>query len=359
MKGYLILLGTALIIGGISIISGHVSVAGADSQSGSESPFHALRGPYLGQEPPGMEARIFAPGLISGGHLEANISFTPDGMEFAYSVFTRGGRYLAEPTGPFRTGMIMCSRVENGYWTDPKEFSFNLERNARYPFYSPDGSRLYFNSRRNVTDPPDTTVTNTWYVKRANGDWGEPQEVRFAEGYDGRQSAVFPTVATNGNLYYTLFPDRVNGILFMSQYEDGSYSSPRELSDVVNHHRAVHPYIAPDESYIIFDDDPPEDNHGGTDLYVSFRDKNGSWMKPQNLGDRVNTPYLERRPFVTFDGKYLFFASNRIENTELLDRPYTLQEIRQLTDVPEDGYQHIYWIDAAVIEDLRPEKGDG
>ena len=94
---------------------------------------------------------------------------------------------------------------------------------------------------------------------------------------------------------------------------------------------------------------------GLSDLFISFRDEDGNWRKPQNLGDRVNTQYWERRPFVSFDGKYLFFASNRILNTEPPGPPLTLQEIRNLTDVPEDGYQHIYWVDAKVIEDLRSQ----
>ncbi len=177
----------------------------------------------------------------------------------------------------------------------------------------------------------------------------------FAPGYDGRHSTVYPTVAANGNLYFTFFPDGVNGLLYMSRYENGVYSAPEILPDNVNSHRPVHPYIAPDESYIMFDDDPPEENFGVCDIFICFRDKDGNWMKPQNLGERVNTGYWERRPFVSFDGKYLFFASNRILNNKLPESPVSLQTRKDLTDVPENGYQHIYWIDAQVIDDLRPQ----
>ena len=52
-----------------------------------------------------------------------------------------------------------------------------------------------------------------------------------------------------------------------------------------------------------------------------------------NLGENVNSASFEARPCVTPDGKYLFFTSNRTDDKEM---------------------GGIYWVDAAVIEDLKP-----
>jgi hypothetical protein len=192
-----------------------------------------------------------------------------------------------------------------------------------------------------------------WYVERHNDGFSEPIEIDFGKEYKGC-SGVFPTVASNNNLYFASFPNRNKGFIYMSRYENGKYSLPEKLSNAVNDHGGNHPYIAHDESYLIFDSSRTENNFGESDLYISFRDKNGKWIKAQNLGERVNTVYDERRAFVSFDGKYLFFISDRI-NPKLPNEPITLKKIIQLTNVLADGNQHIYWINAKVIEELRPK----
>ena len=49
--------------------------------------FPVLKGPYLGQKPPGMTPEIFAPGIISTGYDERIAAFTPDGKEFYYVLY--------------------------------------------------------------------------------------------------------------------------------------------------------------------------------------------------------------------------------------------------------------------------------
>ena len=47
---------------------------------------------------------------------------------------------------------------------------------------------------------------------------------------------------------------------------------------------------------------------GGSDLYLVKKTSKG-WEKPVNLGTDINTSYDEDSPYITPDGKYLFFAS--------------------------------------------------
>jgi len=259
---------------------------------------------------------------------------------------------------------MLYSQLEDDHWTDPKEFLPDLVRRGRYydryPFISPDGKRISFESnfepKRPTTNPPGYWSPGIWYVEKLKEGWNNPKEIHFREGFKGR--VCYPTIAANGNLYFALWPDRENAIICMSRYENGKYSSPERLSNAINDRIENHPYIAPDESYIIFDSERKENSCGGrTDIFISFRDKNGEWMKAQNLGKSVNSIYEDARPFVSFDGKYLFFASDRI-NPELPDEPISLKELQQLTNVPANGNQHIYWVDAKVIDELRPENKD-
>lgn len=312
-----------------------------------------LKGPYLGQKPPGKIAELFAPGLLTAGGNETKISFTPDGLEFAVSISTKGWRYLAEPRGPFNQGFMMQSQMKIDSWTEIKEFSFHPPRLEGYPAFSPDGNKLFFNTRRDRMDPLDKTYTGIAYIEREDGGWSELKHIEFGEDYQGG-FGVSPTVALNGNLYFTLWPTNKKGIIHISRYENGKYQMPEQLSDAINKIGGNHPHIAPDESYIIYDWEASSQGESPNDLFISFRDRDGSWMDPVNLGEGVNSHYDERRPFVSFDGKYLFFASTRI-NPELPDEPISLKELQKLTNVHANGFQHIYWVDASIIEEVKPD----
>jgi Tol biopolymer transport system component len=91
------------------------------------------------------------------------------------------------------------------------------------------------------------------------------------------------------------------------------------------------PYIAPDESVLLFSSMRP-DGYGDFDLYVSYKKKNGTWTKAKNMGDTINTPARESVSVVSPDGKYLFFMSRR------------------------NGIGEFFWVDAKIIEELKPKK---
>ena len=61
-----------------------------------QSDFPVLKGPYLGQKPPGRQRAIFAPGVVSTGYNEHCVTFTPDGREVFY-------RLLGPPYGVILT----------------------------------------------------------------------------------------------------------------------------------------------------------------------------------------------------------------------------------------------------------------
>jgi hypothetical protein len=332
--------------------------AAACGQTDTDQPvFSSLTGPYLGQEPPGMIPEMFAPDVLTVGGHETSISFSPDGLSFCYTLTSGGDRLLAEPKGPFRKLLMMHSYVEDGRWTEPGELPLAPHRIARYPNFSPDGTKLFFNARPGGGSANDPAATDMWYAESRGREWSEPQQIVFSPEFTGRRVGVYPTVASNGNLYFATFADGQNGDIHVSRYQNGSYSDPESLTEELQNH-GNHPYIAPDESFLLFDwelEGENSENHGENDILISFRDGDGNWMPAQNLGARVNTVYHDWRPFVSFDGKYLFFSSNRIADPDFPSEPVTLTELRSLTDVPADGYQHLYWVDARVIEEIRPK----
>lgn len=100
----------------------------------------------------------------------------------------------------------------------------------------------------------------------------------------------------------------------------------------------AHPFIAPDESYIMWDG-RKDGGFGSSDIYISFRQQDGAWGRAMNLGDEVNTDAWEAEARVTPDGKFLFFNRN----------------------VGSDNYENvdIFWVDAQIIENLRDENKSG
>ena len=59
--------------------------------------------------------------------------------------------------------------------------------------------------------------------------------------------------------------------------------------------------------------------YGGKDLYISKKREDGKWTALNNLGPGVNTPYDEVSPFLSADGKTLYFSSNNLKSMGGLD----------------------------------------
>lgn len=69
------------------------------------------------------------------------------------------------------------------------------------------------------------------------------------------------------------------------------------------------PCVAADGSILYFSSDRP-DGFGGKDIWYCRRARDGSWERPINAGPRVNTAFDEVSPWVSPDGRTLYFSSN-------------------------------------------------
>ncbi len=69
------------------------------------------------------------------------------------------------------------------------------------------------------------------------------------------------------------------------------------------------PFVAPDESYLIFTSTRPG-GFGREDLYIGYKKVDGSWTEPKNMGKTINSSGVDFCPMLSPDGKYLFFTRN-------------------------------------------------
>jgi len=275
-----------------------------------QSDFPVLKGPYLGQKLPGKIPEKFAPGIISTKKAwEASISFSPDGKEL---LFTR------RATISGTENRILYSKQIDGIWTEPKLPTFAKEVMEFEALFTPGGKKVYFSSDR--SKPLGiTTKGDIWFVEKKTMDWGDVKYM-VQEINDGW--VMFVSAAENGTLYFTGGYNKKYGV-FKSQLVNGKYSEPEYFPEEINNiGGASHPFITPDESYILFDGQP--DGPAKTDIYVSFQ-KDGKWTSAVKLSKDINATKTEGIATVSPDGKFIFFHRN----------------------------SDVFWVSSEVIEELK------
>ncbi len=276
------------------------------SKSYSQDDFPILKGPYMGQKPPGLVAEPFAPGIISTGGWEVEGLFAPGMKEFYVTI--NSNEYTSSPDKKFRPTVIGY-RQENNIWTKYLEFPRNGEI-----VISPDGKRMHMAKG---------------YKDRIGDGWSERKSL--GPMFDRKDWGIMRLSASAKGSY--VFDDyKSNGVIRISTLKDGKRQAPKKMGPVVNTGKmTAHPFIAPDENYLIWDSER-EDGYGDSDLYISFRQKDGSWGPAINMGNKVNSEKEEAYASVTPDGKYILFNRGM-----------------------DHGNVDIYWVDAQIIETLRPK----
>ena len=298
---------------------------------------------YLGQDMPGDRPILFAPGIVSGGENEMSVCISPDGKVL----------YLFRTAPVFTPRFMLESRWTEKGWTQLHEVSFfDPDRRDSYHFYSPDGKRTYFqfNENRQIShgkvDPQDI-----FYVEKTDSGWGERVRIDFGDEFVGLEA--YPTVSLEHELYFSALYEGRNRDLFFSRFEDEKFSDPERLPPVINSPRGeYHPFIAPDGSYIIYDS-AKDGGLGSLDLWINFRAEDGSWGEAVNLGEHVNSEASEMRPYISPDGKYLFFASERRQDIKLPETALGSKELATAFDQPGNGLQDIYWLKADFLWELK------
>ena len=272
-----------------------INGCGTKKQRSKDRDSLIIESPYLGQDLPGLIPELFAPGIVSTQeHLETVVTFLPNMMELS---FTRSGGKYINPT-------LFVMQYKNNKWS--RKFVLPTEEKKYEERFNPALS-----------------------------------EMKRHEAFKEIPITGF-TVSAKGTYYFYFinFDDGGSGHMSYSRLMNGTYENPQKMSSAINTGKYItHPFIATDESYLMWDAEI--EGESTPDVYISFRQKDGSWGTAINMGDKINTAAYEQRPRVTPDGKYLFFW-------------------RGDKKVKEDGSSYWvgnpHWVDAKIIENLRPKQ---
>jgi hypothetical protein len=264
--------------------------------------FLAVSGPYLGQKPPGNTPEIFAPSLISKSNsLAGGVAFSGDGLLLAYK--------LEVPSGDTWDEQIWFSHEQGGRWTEPSRFPFDGQFHDWDSQFSRAERSLYFTSKRPARfQGNESKYSHIWKSEFINDGWTEPtlvaEPVNQLDNYSG-----YPSFTNDGTVYFhSQRPDGRGGTdIYRARSINGKYADVENLGEVINTPgQDLDPAIAPDESFLIFLSNRPNNGPTDYDLFIAFRDSDDNWSEPQGLYPLVgNNAGL---PGISADGKYFFFT---------------------------------------------------
>lgn len=295
--------------------------------------FPILTSPYLGQKPPGNTAERFAADILDSlySFMPGVIVFSPDGKAAYWQARIRP----ETPNVPGTAG-IMESKYLHGRWTQPQLASFSqAAAKDGSPFFSPDGKRLLFLSQR--SNGGADARQKIWAMDATEKGWSPPKPLPL--NLDSLQILGQFSMDLRGHIYFSVWntiPRYTELDIYCAKFANGKYGAPEKLGPEINrpdsYSYSESPFIAPDGSYLIFTIRTFEKCR----LNISYRKENGSWAPARDLSDVLGETMNCSNPFVTSDGKYLFFI-----------------RLSELDGAYPEGYG---WIAAKFIEEFRPEK---
>ncbi len=259
---------------------------------------------YPDNPEPGDEPVLFAKGSLSvDGKNTHACTFSPDGRMLLFSRYPDGKSYIMT--------------FENGKWTEPKEAFFTGKETS----FSADGSKVFYYANGDI-----------YYNEKKNNKWGP--SIRIEGVINTAETEFYPSVTNDGTLFFSRNGKWDEGRIMFSTFSYGNYNKPVDIGLPVNNGGALHAYVSPDKSYMLFNS-PREGSFTQLDIWISFRKQDGSWSDPMNLGKKINSGAdAILCPTVSPDGKYLFFTKLNFSS----------------------GTGYVYWVSSSIIDELRNEQ---
>lgn len=241
---------------------------------------------YFNQELPKDTPLIFAKDIISTEqYYEYPCTFAKDFREFFYGGMDKNKKRV----------LMYVKRDKNDKWSLPEVISFT-GLDEMEPIFSQDSNRLYFSAE---TEDKKGKPHELYYVERVGDNWSKPN--RLPNSINSSMVEYYASSSENGNIYFTR-----EGIgIHRSVFDGEKYCEAEKIGDFEGYRYASHPFVASDESFILFDA-RKVGGYGSADLYISFKKENG-FSEPVNLGNKINTSAWDAMASLSPDGKYLFF----------------------------------------------------
>ena len=216
---------------------------------------------------------------------------------------------------------FISNKNKSGNWRPsmPMPHNINTLNNEGAPTLSADGRSLVFVACADQTgyygkNRQGRGSCDLFFAKKIGRTWYGPFNLPGNVNSSNWESQ--PSLSADGKTLYFVRGrkgDRTNNSdIYVSELqEDGAWGTAKPLPDYINTpntEESVH--IHPDGRTLYFAS-KGHPGMGGSDLYVTRKDANGKWSRPENLGYPINTKYDENSLMVSAEGEVAYFASDR------------------------------------------------
>jgi outer membrane protein OmpA-like peptidoglycan-associated protein len=199
------------------------------------------------------------------------------------------------------------------------------EINSKFDDFAPsvtaDGLTLYFTSTRPGTNTQQIIESDLldygedlWKtVRDTAGHWSKPAPLPPPiNSTDDEGSA---TISADGQSMYISLARRADGNgesdIYKSDLVGDQWTNPMNMGRPINSQAwDAQPSLTADGITMYFSSRRSDAMDSSEDLYVTHKNTDGSWTPPHNLGEPVNTRFNESSPFISADGRTLYFSSN-------------------------------------------------
>ena len=195
----------------------------------------------------------------------------------------------------------------------PLERPVNTAGGEDSPFVTPDGNTLYFFFTPDVGIPVQQQVfdglTGIWSSVRSSGTWTEPERILLAE--PGAPAGDGCPMAIGDRLYFcSIRAGNTRDIeWYYATWKNGAWGDAANAGEWFNQTMELGEIHITAGYRDIYFASKQAGGFGGFDLWAAHSTADG-WGEPENLGSPVNTAGDENRPFVTEDGRELWFDSS-------------------------------------------------
>jgi outer membrane protein OmpA-like peptidoglycan-associated protein len=194
---------------------------------------------------------------------------------------------------------LNISRVEN------LGRAINSGADEYFPFISNDGNTIYFTHRKDAD-----ADENLFMATRPTGDWTSARPI---EDFNTAANEGMVTMVRDGRrLFFTACQrPKVQGTcdIWEGVTDGRTISDTNPIQGSANSEAWESQASISCDGNTLYFASSREEGVGGTDIWVSQRNPDGKWSKPVNLGPNINTTGDEEAPFITNDGKVLYFSS--------------------------------------------------
>jgi len=229
------------------------------------------------------------------GYVHGRLAFSPANNE-AFWVIT---------TSHLEKRFVM-KKLNDSTWLEPEHSFLNIDFKETSPCYSPDGNRVYYQSRYNKADDTNLKDIDIYYRQRLATGWSEPENVGFQINTTADEGR--PWIGNDNTLWFTRNSESTKSDIFYSEFLNGNYTEPIKVGGEINtEYEESEPIISPDGSYLLFISNRPFGYSKMMNLYISFKQNDDSWGKVICLSKYLKIENIWF-PSLTFDGKFLVFC---------------------------------------------------